>query len=199
MARNTKRVGQTQNGTTNRTLDPPTQGKRTPKRDPLRFGVLCIFATNPKNRYRYQKNRRHDRAEQLQTDRLTYRQPPSTSRKTFLNSAQLLNLARPATRQNWRASHGLAKFVGVACSWCESLDRVMRSTMTQMRFALFSSNGAAHDRLRSNSHSLRAVDNSTHNQTQHFDKKHAQKETRLAEFVSRCGCLGMNRVFIYLT
>lgn len=102
-------------------LDPPTQGKPAPKRNPPRFGALCVFATNAQNRYRYQKNTRHDRARRVQTDRPTSPQPPSTSRKTFLSSNLLLNLARPATRQNWRASLGLAKSVVVACSRCASL------------------------------------------------------------------------------
>ena len=203
MARNPQRMGETQNRATNRKLDPPTQGKRTPKRNPQRFGVLCIFATNAENRYRYQKNTRHDRARRVQTDRPTSTQPPSTSRKTFLSSALLLNLARPATRQNWRASLGLAKSVVVACSRCASLDRVTRSNVAQMRFALFLPNVAARDRHRSTARSLRPVNNCTHNHTQHFDKKHAQKETRLNEFVSRCSsmgccccCRGMNRAFL---
>jgi len=59
-----------------------------------------------------------------------------------------------------------------------------------MRFALFLPNVAARNRLDSNARSLRTVNNSTHNQTKHFDKKHAQKETRLAEFVSRCSSMG---------
>ena len=45
----------------------------------------------------------------------------SLDRKTKFSSARLLNLARPATRQFWRASRGLAKSVVVACSRCASL------------------------------------------------------------------------------
>jgi len=64
---------------------------------------------------------------------------------------------------------------------------VSRSNVAQMRFALFLPNVAARYRNRSTSRSLRTVNNSTHNQTQHFDKKHAQKETRLDGFVSLWG------------
>jgi hypothetical protein len=173
-------------------LDPPTRANQPRRATPSASGLFAFSPPIPKNSYRYQKNTRHDRARRPRTDLLTPTQPPSTSRKTFLSSTLLLNLARPATRQNWRASHDLAKSVVVACSRCASLDRGTRSNVAQMRFALFLPNVAARTRLDSTARSLRPVNNSTHNHTAHFDKKHAQKETRLAEFVSLCrraGCL----------
>ena len=80
----------------------------------------------------------------------------------------------------------LAKLLSSLAHGASRSNRVTRGNVAQMRYALFLPNVAARDRLRSNSRSLRNVNNLPNNHQQQHNTKHAQKETRLDEFLSLC-------------